>query len=678
MAKKSDIEFQSIIRNEIEQSLGYYDTEYSQDRIQAMDYYLGEPFGNEQSDRSQVIATEVSDTIEHIMPSIMRIFTQSDDYVRFTPRGPEDVKKTEDASDYINWLVSSQNNGFQIFHNWFKDAMLLKLGIVKFYHEEKVDIEFEEYEGLTENELIVLVQDDAVTVVEQTETVLNDQLLNPDGSISLPMSVFDVKISRTTVRNKFKIENVPPEEYLMSKRAKSFQDADFVAHRTTMSVSDLVEMGYDQDEVERFAGYNDLDTSDERNVRFEDIESSTDYESADPAMRDVLVTEAYIRTDYDGDGIAELRRVVTLGDGYEVFENDECDLIPFAILSPILMPHRAIGRSVAELVTDVQLIKSTLLRQLLDNIYNTNNSRVVAVEGQVNLDDLMTNRPAGIIRARAAGMVQPLQVPDVSGSVFPALEYMDRLKEQRTGLSRQSMGLDADALQSTTATAVAAMQSASQGKIEMIARVFAETGVKDLFRGLLYLVTKYQDEPTMMRLNNRFVPVDPREWDNMYDMQINVGLGTGQREQQLATLYQINQKQEQIMATMGGDNPIVGIDEYRNTLAKITELSGFKDASEFFKNPADAPPPPPAQEPPVDPSIQLEQQKMQMEAQLAQQKAAQDLALAKEKMALEMEFKREQMANELALRQQELAFEKELRIQQLNAGVNVSTNLPKV
>jgi len=290
MAKKSDIEFQSIIRNEIEQSLGYYDTEYSQDRIQAMDYYLGEPFGNEQSDRSQVIATEVSDTIEHIMPSIMRIFTQSDDYVRFTPRGPEDVKKTEDASDYINWLVSSQNNGFQIFHNWFKDAMLLKLGIVKFYHEEKVDIEFEEYEGLTENELIVLVQDDAVTVVEQTETVLNDQLLNPDGSISLPMSVFDVKISRTTVRNKFKIENVPPEEYLMSKRAKSFQDADFVAHRTTMSVSDLVEMGYDQDEVERFAGYNDLDTSDERNVRFEDIESSTDYESADPAMRDVLFT----------------------------------------------------------------------------------------------------------------------------------------------------------------------------------------------------------------------------------------------------------------------------------------------------------------------------------------------------------------------------------------------------
>jgi len=677
MAKISDIEFQSILRNEIEQALGYYDTEFSQDRIDAMDYYLGEPFGNEQPDRSQVVSTEVSDTIEHIMPSLMRIYTQSDEYVRFAPTGPEDVLVAEQASDYCNWVINTDNSGFAIMHNWFKDALLLKLGVVKYTWEEIVDVEVEEYEGLNEQELTILLADDEVEVVSQNETVIGEEMEMPDGRIIPQTIIYDVKLRRTKTDGRINIENVPPEEFLISKRAKSLKDANFVSHRTTMTVSDLVAMGYDRDEVEAYAGVTDLDTSEERTSRFEDLESGSEFDSKDPAMRDVLVTESYIKADYDNDGVAELRRVITVGSGYHILENEECDHVPFAILSPILMPHRAIGRSVAELVMDVQLIKSTLMRQLLDNIYNTNNARVIAVEGQVNLDDLLTNRPGGIVRTRAPGMVQPLQVPEVSRSVFPALEYMDRLKEQRTGISRQSMGLDADALQSTTATAVAAMQAASQGKVEMIARVFAETGVKDLFRGILHLVTKYQNKPQIVRLRNQFVPMDPRQWANSYDVQINVGLGTGQRDQQLATLFQIAAKQEQIMGTMGMNNPIVTPLEYRNTLAKITELSGFKNAGEFFADPRNAPPQRPKQ-PPPDPRIAMEMQKMQADMQMAQQKAAQDLQLQKEKMQMEFAFKREQMAAELQLRQQELAFERELRAQQIIAGVQTSTNLPRV
>ena len=677
MAKISDIEFQSILRNEIEQALGYYDTEFSQDRIDAMDYYLGEPFGNEQPDRSQVVSTEVSDTIEHIMPSLMRIYTQSDEYVRFAPTGPEDVLVAEQASDYCNWVINTDNSGFAIMHNWFKDALLLKLGVVKYTWEEIVDVEVEEYEGLNEQELTILLADDEVEVVSQNETVIGEEMEMPDGRIIPQTIIYDVKLRRTKTDGRINIENVPPEEFLISKRAKSLKDANFVSHRTTMTVSDLIAMGYDRDEVEAYAGVTDLDTSEERTSRFEDLESGSEFDSKDPAMRDVLVTESYIKADYDNDGVAELRRVITVGSGYHILENEECDHVPFAILSPILMPHRAIGRSVAELVMDVQLIKSTLMRQLLDNIYNTNNARVIAVEGQVNLDDLLTNRPGGIVRTRAPGMVQPLQVPEVSRSVFPALEYMDRLKEQRTGISRQSMGLDADALQSTTATAVAAMQAASQGKVEMIARVFAETGVKDLFRGILHLVTKYQNKPQIVRLRNQFVPMDPRQWANSYDVQINVGLGTGQRDQQLATLFQIAAKQEQIMGTMGMNNPIVTPLEYRNTLAKITELSGFKNAGEFFADPRNAPPQQP-QQPAPDPRIAIEMQKMQAEMQMAQQKAAQDLQLQKEKMQMEFAFKREQMAAELQLRQQELAFERELRAQQIIAGVQTSTNLPRV
>jgi len=338
------------------------------------------------------------------------------------------------------------------------------------------------------------------------------------------------------------------------------------------------------------------------------------------------------------------------------------------------MPHRAIGRSVAELVMDVQLIKSTLMRQLLDNIYNTNNARVVAVEGQVNLDDLLTNRPGGIVRTRTAGAVQPLQVPEVSSSVFPALNYMDSVREQRTGISKQSMGLDADALQSTTATAVAAMQAASQGKIEMIARVFAETGVRSLFRGILHLVTKYQNKEKIIRLRNQFVPMNPREWESAYDVQINVGLGTAQRDQQVAFLSQIAQKQEQVLMQMGLNNPMVSLSQYRNTLAKIAELSGFKDASQFFA---------PAEQieatlmqqvqaaqqagPQQDPAVAVEMQKMQAELQMEQQK-----------MEMEFQLKREKMAAELELRRQELEFEMQLRTEKVRSGIETSINLPRV
>jgi hypothetical protein len=441
-----------------------------------------------------------------------------------------------------------------------------------------------------------------------------------------------------------------------------------------MTVSDLVSMGYERDEVEQYAGYTDLDISEERTSRFEDLETSAVSDSNDPTMRNVLVTECYIRSDYDGDGVAEFRRVLTIGNGYHILENEEFDHIPFAMLSPILMPHRAIGRSVAELVMDVQLIKSTLMRQLLDNIYNTNNARVVAVEGQVNLDDLLTNRPGGIVRTRTAGAVQPLQVPEVSSSVFPALNYMDSIKEQRTGISRQSMGLDADALQSTTATAVAAMQAASQGKIEMIARVFAETGVRALFRGILHLVTKYQNKEKIIRLRNQFVPMNPREWESSYDVQINVGLGTAQRDQQIAFLSQIAQKQEQVLMQMGANNPMVSMSQYRNTLAKIAELSGFKDASQFFA-PSEQIEAALAQQaqaaaqagPQQDPAIALEMQKMQAKMQMEQQK-----------MQMEFDLKRENMAAELELRRQELEFERQLRLEQIRSGLDASTNLPRV
>ena len=684
MAKMDKVEFQSIVRNEIEQALGNYDTEYSQSRIDAMDYYLGEPFGNEQTDRSQVVSTEVSDTIEHIMPSLMRIFTQSDDYVRFSPQGPEDVDMAEQASDYINWVINTDNRGFEIMHNWFKDALILKNGVVKFYWDEKVDIETEKYEGLTEDELVLLVSDKEVEVLEQSEESAGEDIVTEEGMV-IPAPVFyDIKLRRTKDNGRIVIENVPPEEFLIGARAKSLDDANFVAHRTNMPVSDLVEMGFNKDEVEKHAGYTDLDVSEERQSRFENLETSGSTDSKDPAMRNVLVTECYIRSDYDGDGVAEFRRVLTVGSSYHILENEECDILPFAMISPILMPHRAIGRSIAELVMDVQLIKSTLMRQLLDNIYNTNNSRVVAVEGQVNLDDLLTNRPAGIVRVRQQGAVQPLQVSDVSGAVFPALNYMDNVREQRTGISKQSMGLDADALQSTTATAVAAMQSAQQGKIEMIARVFAETGVRALFRGLLHLVTKYQNKDKIIRLRNDFVSMSPREWSNMYDVQVNVGLGTAQKQEQIGFLMQTAAKQEQILAQMGPSNPMVSLPQYRNTLSKIAELSGFKDSDQFYAPSKEIEAKVQQQQAMAqqkgqqqDPALALEMQKFQAEMQMKQAEFQAGQEMKTRQMELDFQLKREKAEAELQLRRDEIAMEAELRAIEKAAGGTISTNLPR-
>tara|TARA_R100000278_G_scaffold367_3_gene842 strand:+ start:2301 stop:4307 length:2007 start_codon:yes stop_codon:yes gene_type:complete len=665
-----DLEFNALLRNEIENALGYYDSEYSTDRVTLMDYYMGEEYGNEQEGRSQVVTTEVADTIEFIMPSLMRMFTQTDEFVKFMPRQPEDVEGAKQATSYANYVLNCQNNGFVVLHNFFKDALLQKLGVVKVYYDETEDMTEEEYTGLSDDELTLLLQDPAVEIVSQNTEESGEEGVDEMGMPFSDYSVsHDVVIKRMSYGGMIKVDNIPPEEFLVSKRSSSLEDADFVAHRTTMKVSDLIQMGYDRELVEKYAGYTELDTTSEVQNRFQDVETNGDTDSSDMSMRDVLVVEAYIKADYDGDGIAELRRVVTLGQGFEIVENDTFDHIPFACLSPILMPHRLIGRSIAELIMDLQLIKSTVLRQLLDNIYLTNNARVAAVEGQVNLDDLLNSRAGGIVRMRQPNAVQVLQPPMVGQNAFSLLQYLDEIKEQRTGLSKASMGLDADALQSTTATAVAAQMSAAQGKIEMIARVFAETGVKQLFRLVLTLCLHHGKKEQMIRLNNKFVPIDPSNWKHEYDLSVNVGLGSGQTNEKMAFLAQMAQKQEQILLQLGAENPLVNLQQYRNTLAELASMAGFKDASRFFKNPEDTPPQPQQPPPPseAEMKMQFEQQKFQAELELQKQKQDAELALKREELQMKMQ-----------IRQEELRYEAQLRGFEQQVGGKPSTNLPRV
>ena len=663
-----EYQLNSIVSSEIRDSLNHFDQEFSQERIRAMDFYLGEPMGNEVEGRSQVVSTEVSDTIEAIMPNLMRVFTANDKYVRFNARTAEDTERAEQISDYVNYVINHDNQGYKILYNWFKDALMFRLGVVKYYYDEQEDVREEEYENLNETELAALLSNpdmEVVGVIEEeagayAQDEMTGEMMPVDMSYSLKVRVKESK-------GKIRIENVPPEEFLVNRRATSLEDAHFVAHRTVMTVSDLVAMGYDKDVVEKYAGSYSLDVDEERSNRFQDLEANTGIEAADPALAEVIYYECVMKVDYDGDGIAELRRICAIGEGAdEILHNEPFDHVPFAVVTPIMMPHRLIGRSIYDMTEDLQVIKSTLLRQYLDSVYTSTLPRMGIVEGQVNIDDVLDGTAGGIIRMRQAGMVQPITGTPVGGEVRPLMDYIDNLKEQRTGMSKASQGLDANALQSTTASAISATVRGAQVKLESYARTMAETGVKDLFKGILHLATKYDQKPRIIRLRNQFVPIDPREWHSEFDVVVQVGLGTADDEQKIAFLTQIAAKQEQILMQLGANNPVVTMSQYVNTLRSIAEIGGFKDADQFFNNP---------------------QQIAMMEQQMAQQpqqgdQAAQaqmqaEIALKREKMMLEIELEREKMQMELELRRQELAAEAELRQLKAYTDAEISTNLPR-
>jgi len=666
MAKMDDYQLSSIVSSEIEDSLNHFDSEYTQERLRAIDFYLGEPLGNEQAGKSSVVDTTFADTVETIMPNLMRVFTSNDQYVRFAPRTAEDVKGAEQATDMANFVINHDNAGYKVLHTWFKDALMFRLGVVKYFWDETEEVNEEEYNGLSEDELVMLLNDPDVDVVSQEETV-TETMMADDGTLVPLASTYDLSVKVTRRSGKIKIINVPPEEFLVSRRAESLEDAHFVAHRTTMTVSDLVAMGYDQDEVEAHASSGDLDVDRERVSRFQDLEAATGTDPADPALREVLYYECIMNIDFDGDGIAERRRICAIGDGgSHILHNEPFDHIPFAVVTPIMMPHRLIGRSIYDMTEDLQVIKTTLMRQYLDSVYSSSMPRVAAVEGQVNLDDLLSATPGGVIRVRQPGMLQSISGAPVGGEIRPLMDYVDSIKENRTGISAASQGLSPDALQSTTASAVAATVRGAQVKMESIARTFAETGMKSLFKGILHLLTKYDNKPRTIRLRNNFVPINPAEWDSEFDVVVQVGLGTTDDETKIAFLTQIAAKQEQIMMQLGPNNPIVSMPQYVSTLRSIAEIGGFKDADQFFNSPE-----------------MIQQQMMMQQQQPAGPdpeivKLEQEMALKRERMQMEIQLEREKMQLEMELRRQELQAEAELRVAKAVTDAEISTNLPRV
>ena len=686
MAEKiTDDKLRGIINSEINNAIGFMGSNLTSQRKKSMEYYMGEKLGTEIDGRSQVVSTDVADTIETILPNLLRIFTASDQVVKCEPVKSEDVPLADQATNYINYIFNKDNPGFTILYTWFKDALVEKNGIVKVYWDDSTSVEQETYENLNDQEYQLLLDDENVEIVEE-ESFLDEKMkaamnllaqqAEAQGQVVEeepdPM-LHNCIIKRTSRGGKVKVENVPPEEFLIQRTAKSIEDATFVAHRVMKTRSDLIEMGFDREVVENLPTSNNILLNNERLTRLSDIDQTPLNEGSEDATQDIEIYECYVKTDYDGDGVAELRKVIVAGEsGYEILENMPCDNIPFCSLTPIIMPHRFYGRSVAELVEDVQLVKSTVMRQLLDNMYLTNNNRVAIMDGMVNLDDLLTSRPGGVVRTKQppSQVMLPMQSQTISQQAFPLLEYLDTVRETRTGITRYNQGLDADSL-NKTATGVNAIMTQSQMRMELIARVFAETGIKDLFRRIFELTCKYQDKERVVELNNQFIPVKPTEWRNKFNISIVVGLGSGSKEQQIVMLNNILERQLQAFQLQGNrEYPMVSLKNIYNSLSKIIENAGLKNTENYFVNPdmgkQMVTPPPPAEPSPIE-KIEFKRIASEEQRKLAE---------------LELELKKVKAKNaeilydnEIKLKELELKYNAQIDSQQIKADADLNKML---
>jgi hypothetical protein len=670
-------ELQGIVGKEIDDAIDYIDHWISPVRATATQYYRGEPFGNEEEGRSQIVSMDVRDTVQAIMPSLMRIFHSTENTVEYAPQGPEDVASAKQATDYANFIVNRDNNGFLVTHSAFKDALIRKVGIIKAYWDDQTRFETHDFSGLDDQALAALAADQDAQIDIVASTPMGEPQMDPmTGQMMMPPMIHDVRVTYVHPDGRVKIEAVPPEEFLISREAKSVDQADYVAHRRIVTVSELVAMGYEYDDVADLASaHDDMNTNVERFTRNAALADEMN-ERNDPAMKKVLYIENYIRVDYDGDGIAELRKICTAGDGKKILMNEPCDMAPFATFCPDPEPHDFFGMSVADAVMDIQKIKSSIMRNTLDSLSMSIHPRVAVVEGMVNIEDAMSTEVGAIIRQRQAGQVQPLTMPFVGQAAFPVLQYMDEIKEARTGISKASAGLDAGALQSSTATAVQATISAAQAQIEMIARVFAETGMKRLYQLILHLITKHQDKPRMVRFANEFVPIDPRVWNSKMDVSINVALGRGSDTERMMMLRQLGDMQKEAIQTMGPQNPITDMQKLSTTLKKMTELAGFKDTSAFWNDPSQFQAPPKEDKPDINEQL-IQVQIQQIQADI--QKKAAELQLQREKIAVEDDFNRDKMEADLFFKAEEMKakYGTQINVQKLKADMAIDREVMK-
>jgi len=637
----------------------------STERASAMSYYLGDvskdiPAAN---GRSKAVSFDVADTIEGLMPPLMEVFAGGDEVVRFDPVGQEDEKAAEQETDFVNHVFMQKNPGFLVLYSFIKDALLSKVGVVKIWHEKKEISQRETYFDQPDDAFAILASNPNVEIVEHTE--------KPDPNYEEFGNAREQapKIHDITLRIKKdyecdRVEGVPPEEFGIARNARAIKDTDYCFHEVTRSESVLIDQGFDEKQVKALPSYTSPQTGlggieGQARSTVDEWQRGNGDEGKNSANRQIRITEHYVRMDYEGDGKPGLYRVTTGGEDGVVLKRDgkddiePIDFIPFAAMTPIIITHRFFGRSVADLVMDIQRIKTVLLRGLLDNLYLHNNPRVEVAEAfasETTLDDLLVSRPGGIVRTKQPGGLAWQVVPNITGSIYPAMQYMDATREWRTGVSRQGQGVDPNSLQNQVATIANQMEAASRGKMILIARIFAETGIRDMFSLLHATIRKHNSKPAMVRLRNQWVDVDPRDWKERNDMTVNVGLGTGSKQEEVAKLMGLVSFQKE--ALMAGKTNLVSDVNLYNSAKEMVKLAGRKNVEEYFTDPSTQPPLQPQPDPKlIELQAKNEIEKTQAQADIATQqtKTQAEMALAERKAQIEEKA----LSMEMAMKQRE-------------------------
>jgi len=677
MAKKqkakglNDQQIVDLVAEEFENSLGRPGQEISEDRAKAMDYYLSEPFGNEEEGQSQVVSSDVSDVIDGVMPSLLRMFTTQDNLVSMDPVGKSTIEasmadeaQAEQESAYVNHIFFKENPSFLIMFYWMFDALVQKNGYVKAWWDESETAVTETYKGLTEIELLELMDDEELEPVERSERP-GDIVDMSTGQI-VRGTVHDIEFRRINKSGRIVIANVPPDEFRISGDSKNLDPstARMVGHeRTDMTRSELLEMGFNKKIVDSLSSGTESLTAEQQSRRNKSEERATQGGSKDKSQQFITFREAYIKVDADGDGRAELKQVFT-ADGKKLEIND-VDRQPFHAICGVPIPHKHFGRAVAEKVMDTQLVVSELLRQVLMNLYHTNNPGKNVWEqaiGETTMDDLLTRKVGRVAKFRRPvnEAISDDVVPFTAGASFPMIEYFDKAKRDRVGVGNDSEGLTPDALKNIQTSVMMQATDLSKMKIEAIGRIFAETGFKSLFRHVHELTQKHQQKEKIVKLNGTWVPINPSQWHTRENMTVNIGLGIGTREQNLLHLESIWQKQA-AMVEAGGLNLTVTPKNIYNTASEFVKNANYKIPEMFFTDPGNKPAPPPSseQEELQRKEQELQERQQQLDAAREQNNAAKlQLDAQKSEMAHQREMIKLQEAHEARLDKAQVENEK--------------------
>ena len=625
-----DDDLLELLNRKEQNASAYVNGQLRAEREQSLREYYRQPYGNEDENWSTIVASDVSDTVEWILPALLKTFSSTDKAVSFEPTRAEDVQGSEQATDACNYVFFKQNNGFLVLYTAFKDALTVKNSATMWRKETIETVSSVPFKNASEEMIAMLLQDAEDGEVQEATPapLINPQTQQPEMDLMTgqPMMGYTGRIKKTEKKTVIRVESFSPEDLLVERDWTSplLADCPYVARMMRVTMTDLQAMGlkadasdlrasdtteYSPDGATRLFTKNQVDAA----------TAFTDADTEDDSMAEGWLRVEFVLADKDGDGIAERLCVYRLKD--KILKCEVTSHVPIATFSPILNTHRWDGMSMAEAVSDLQKLHTELLRQTLNNLYLTNNPRTKVLTDanwspMANIDDLLDSRPGGVIRQRDVNAVSEQVIPFSAGASMPMLDYVKGMREERTGVSRTSQGMNPDSL-NNTATGRQIDQSAAMQRIELIARIAAETLLKPIFQGILKLLTDGGMEKLAFRLRNEFVEYDPNEWRDSYDMTVNVGLGTGDTQQKAAQLQSIHQMQTASMQ-FGLATP----KHLYHTSAKVIENAGFKDVDNFIQDPSKQPPQPP---PPPPEAIQIAQMKAQNDAQKFQAESQNDI-----------------------------------------------------